>query len=99
MVEMDYDVFLDKFMPANGRDLPRKSRSTKSKAKIPKMSKANLMGSEAKVCEELVRSSCTWSCACMLMFSRCNTVQGIQGDIQPLQGHGEASSENDAESP
>lgn len=55
MVEMDYDKFLERFMPANGRDLPGQSRSSRSSAKIPNMSRASLMGSEAKVCEELVR--------------------------------------------
>ena len=65
MAEMGYDAFMEEFMPANGIDLPGQSRSYRSSARIPNMSRENLMGSEAKVCEELVRLVYPWILQCI----------------------------------
>ena len=51
MVEMEFDVFLDRFMPDNGHAL---STTFAAHEEIPSLSKAKLMGSEGDVFKEIV---------------------------------------------
>ena len=51
MVELDFDQFLDRYMPVRGHGLP-----SESELEIPDMNKTALLGNkEDGVCEELVR--------------------------------------------
>lgn len=86
MVEMEFDTFLERYIPENGQPLPT--------TPAPAMSKEKLMGLEGDVCNELVRRR-------LRMYVDASSddldhaVQGGAGPVPAQQYCGEARCKDD----